>query len=91
VVDLLAVKNGTTPAYAVRPYEYGEFPTPFATNAFGGGTFDSRSGLLYLTVQKADRLQGTYSNPPIVVAFGFAVEQGGAAATAPVNLLLLSE
>lgn len=85
--DLVKVKNGLKNSYDVKPYDYGEFFTPFATNAFGGGTYDPVSGLLYLTVQKADRQQGTYSNPPVVVAFSFDLVQ--ASTVAPANFLLL--
>jgi len=85
VNDLLAVKNGTKNSYAIRPYEYGEFPTPFATDSFGGGTFDPATGTLYLTVQGADTAQGTYSNPPVVVTFGFDMR----GSVAPKNFLLL--
>ena len=89
VNDLIAVKSGKKKSYSVRPYNYGVFPTPFATNVFGGGTFDPGSGLLYLTVQKADRQQGTYSNPPIVVAFSFDIEKS--TTVAPTNFILLKQ
>ncbi len=89
--DLLAVKAGSKASHDVRPYDYGEFPTPFATGAFGGGTYDERSGLLFLTVQKADRAQGTYSNPPVVVAFSFDVPESGRSTVAPANYLLLQQ
>lgn len=91
VDDLVAVKKGQKQSYAVRPYDYGEFPTPFATNSFGGGTYDPTSKRLYLTVQKADRQQGTYSNPPVVVAFSFDLGTSESATVAPVNFLLLQE
>ena len=90
VEDLVKVKNGQKNSYDVRPYDYGEFLTPFATNNFGGGTYDPDSGLLYLTVQKADRMQGTYSNPPVVVAFSFNISLTKETTTvAPANFLLL--
>jgi hypothetical protein len=71
VNNLKAVKEGKLAPYEVRPYEYGVLPTPFKTRELGGGTFDPQTGLLYVTVQRADRLQGTYSNPPVVVAYRF--------------------
>jgi hypothetical protein len=74
VNDLLAVKSGAMQPYDVRPYEYGEFPTPFQTRTLGGGAFDPGTGKLYLSVQRADTLQGTYSNPPIVGVYGFGTE-----------------
>ncbi len=88
--DMVSVKNGNKNSYDIRPYAYGEFPTPFATNSFGGGSFDPNSNTLYLTVQKADRLQGTYSNPPVVVTFSFdtSVATEGQV-VAPANYLLL--
>lgn len=67
--DLRAVQEGQRPPHSVRPYDHGVFPTPFSTRQLGGGSFDPGSGLLYLTVQRADRLQGTYSNPPVVVVY----------------------
>ena len=74
VNDLVAVKAGSLAAYEVRPYEYGILPSPFVTRELGGGTFDPYSGTLYLTVQRADRLQGPYSNPPVVVAYQFRTD-----------------
>lgn len=74
VNDLLAVKAGTMQSYDVRPYEYGVFPTPFDTRTLGGGSFDPGTGKLYLTVQRVDTLQGTYSNPPVVAVYGFSTE-----------------
>lgn len=87
VNDLIAVKKGRKNSYDVRPYDYGEFPTPFDTNYFGGGTFDPGSNILYLTVQKADRLQGTYSNPPVVVTFSF--DNTEKQTVSPANFILL--
>jgi hypothetical protein len=73
VYDLVSVKNGEMNSYDVRPYGCGEFATPFETSEhqIGGGTFDPASGLLYLTVQRADRDQGTYANPPVVIVYSF--------------------
>ncbi len=70
-----------------EPYDYGEFPTPFDTNSFGGGTYDPSQKTLYLTVQKADRLQGTYSNPPVVVTFQFNTTTSQT--VSPANFILL--
>ena len=69
--DLLSVKSGLIQSYEVLPYDYGVFNTPHGqnTNEIGGGAFDPLSGTLYLTVQKADYDQGTYANPPVVVAY----------------------
>jgi hypothetical protein len=71
VNDLVRVKAGELEPHAVRPYEYGIFETPFSetSDELGGGAFDPASGRIYLTVQKADRDQGRYANPPIVVAY----------------------
>ncbi|MBN1515117.1 hypothetical protein JXA32_00970 [Candidatus Sumerlaeota bacterium] len=73
VNDLIKVRQGRINSYDVRPYEYGKFPTPFecSTHEIGGGAYDVESGKLYLTIQRADSEQGTYSNPPIVVVFRF--------------------
>lgn len=71
VEDLIAVKNGTLPAYNVAPYDYGVLSTPFenSTKQIGGAAFDPSTGTLYLSIQKADEAQGTYSNPPVIVAY----------------------
>lgn len=69
IADLLAVKSGSMNSYDVRPYAYGKFPTAFNSNELGGGSFDPVSGLLFLSVQRADRSQGEYSNPPIIVVY----------------------
>ena len=72
--DLMAVITGELQPHEVRPYDYGTFDTPFQTSQrqLGGGSFDPATGLLYLTVQRADRAQGTYANPPVVVAYQVA-------------------
>lgn len=44
---------------------------PFPTREIGGGAFDAATGTLYLTLQRADREQGVYANPPVVAAYGF--------------------
>ncbi|MCA9672217.1 MAG: hypothetical protein KC503_41770 [Myxococcales bacterium] len=67
--DLVAVKNGQLAAHAVKPYEHGTFKTPIASDTIGGGAFDPQSGVLYLSLPGADRDQGTYSNPPVIVAY----------------------
>lgn len=71
VLDLIAVKKGLINSYDVAPYAYGAFPTPFENNThqIGGGSYDPTTGYLYLTIQKADRAQGTYANPPVVVVY----------------------
>jgi hypothetical protein len=75
VNDLVRVKEGQLASYAPRPYAYGTFSTPFSTprTPLGGGSYDPVSGLLYLTVQRADRAQGSETNPPVVVAYHFNV------------------
>jgi hypothetical protein len=71
VNDLARVRAGEMQPHAVRPYEYGIFRTPFAgsSNCLGGGASDASTGRIYLTAQQADRQQGTYANPPIVMAY----------------------
>lgn len=70
VNDLLKAKAGELAPHEVRPYEYGIFRTPFegSTHDLGGGAFDPATGRIYLTAQKADRQQGEYANPPVVMA-----------------------
>ncbi len=69
--DLLAVKAGFMAPYEVRPYDYGTLHTPFenSTKQIGGGSFDAATKTLYLSIQRADRDQGTYANPPVIVAY----------------------
>jgi len=55
--------------HEVRPYDAGIFTTPYTARAFGGGDYDSASGLLYLTLQRADLEQGPFANPPLVLAY----------------------
>jgi hypothetical protein len=73
VNDLVRVKAGEIDPYEVRPYEYGVFRTPFqdSSHELGGGAFDPLRGRIYLTAQRADRKQGTYANPPVVMAYEF--------------------
>lgn len=69
--DLAAVRAGELAPSDVRPYAHGPFESPFvdARPQMGGGAWDAERGLLYLTMTGADREQGTYSNPPVVVAY----------------------
>jgi len=69
--DFMEVKNGTLQPHEVVPYDHGEFITPFQNykREIGGGSFDSESGILYLSIQRADDQQGTYSNPPVIVTY----------------------
>jgi len=74
--DLLKVKAGVMNAYDVRPYAYGPMVIPFADNRtdIGGGTYDVVNGILYLTVQRADDEQGTYSNPPVIIGYQLPIQ-----------------
>jgi len=71
VNDLAQVRAGKKRPHEVRPYEYGIFRTPFSgsSHRLGGGAFDASTGRIYLTAQKADRKQGRYANPPVVMAY----------------------
>jgi hypothetical protein len=76
VNDLVRVQAGELQSHEVRPYEYGTFQTPFEgpSHKLGGGAFDTSSGRIYLTAQGADRDQGEYSNPPVVMAYEIVIE-----------------
>lgn len=71
--DLLRVKNGRLPGSAVRPYASGIFNVPFQTDKFlnpiVGGSYDSQTGILYLSVRNANNTLGEYANPPIIVGY----------------------
>ena len=69
VGEFEAVARGEREPQTLRPYASGPFVAPFSTSEMGGGAFDAEAGLLYLTMQRADREQGPYSNPPVVVVF----------------------
>lgn len=71
VNDFVRVRAGEIQPHDVRPYEYGIFRTPFAGSShwLGGGAFDPATGRIFLTAQKADREQGRYANPPVVMAY----------------------
>ncbi len=69
VAEMEAVARGERGPQSVLPYASGPFVAPFSTSEMGGGAFDAEAGLLYLTMQRADREQGAYSNPPVVVVF----------------------
>jgi hypothetical protein len=69
VDDLVAVKEGSMQPHEVRPYDYGKWEIPFATAQLGGASYDAESNRLYVTAQKADREQGTYSNPPVIMVY----------------------
>lgn len=69
VEDLAAVKAGSKLPHEVRPYDYGRWDIPFASRNLGGASFDPASNRLYVTAQTADREQGSYSNPPIIMVY----------------------
>ncbi len=69
VNDLVAVRNGELAPYNVRPYDYGVFNVPFPTESVSGGSYDPESGLLYLTLRRADNEQGNFKNPPIIAVY----------------------
>ena len=73
LMDLKDVKEGNLGPHEVEPYDYGAFVTPFQneTKQIGGASFDEENQILYLSIQKADRAQGTYSNPPVIVAYSW--------------------
>ncbi|MEZ4635772.1 MAG: hypothetical protein R2856_12575 [Caldilineaceae bacterium] len=61
----------------MQPYASGEFVTPFvgSERQLGGASFDPATGRLYITAQKADREQGEYANPPVVMVYKIGVER----------------
>lgn len=86
VNDLEKVRNGQMRPYSVRPYAHGKLAAPFQTsiaNYVKGGTFDSATGIMYLTIETADNLQGA-GNPPIIVAYKFKTA-GSPAQNSPPN------
>lgn len=90
VNDLAQVRAGELAAHSVRPYDYGEFVAPFATKQLGGGSFDAASGRVFLTMQRADRDQGTYANPPVVLVYELDVDDVVPSKAVPVPVLLVA-
>lgn len=70
--DLQQVRSGAIQPHEVRPYAYGAWNLPFPGALIGGGSYDPASATLYVTAPGADREQGTYSNPPVIMAFSIA-------------------
>tara|TARA_R110002012_G_scaffold124954_1_gene276206 strand:+ start:625 stop:1983 length:1359 start_codon:yes stop_codon:yes gene_type:complete len=68
--QLLKVKSGLIKPYDVRPYDYGEFSTPFTDkrSMVGGAAYDESSGLLYLSFPGADKLN-KYLRPPVILVY----------------------
>lgn len=71
VEDLVKVKNGQLLSHQVVPYDYGVLNLPISNYLMeiGGGSYNAQSGVLYLSVQRMDTFQGTYSNPPVILAY----------------------
>lgn len=71
--DLLKVRQGSLSASRIKPYESGVFEVPFQTdpviNPIGGASYDEQSGLLYISVLKANNTLGRRSNPPVIIAY----------------------
>ncbi|OED43944.1 hypothetical protein AB833_02660 [Chromatiales bacterium (ex Bugula neritina AB1)] len=68
--DWARVKSGELEPHEITPYESGELNLPFQTDAYlneiGGASYDADSGLLYISVLRAN-IDG-YDNPPVIVA-----------------------
>ncbi|MEM7256541.1 MAG: Ig-like domain-containing protein, partial [Pseudomonadota bacterium] len=79
--DWFRVQNGELAPYQITPYDYGKFNLPFQTgpyvNEIGGASYDSQTGMLYVSVVDAN-VEG-FNNPPVIAAYyiGNAVAQPG--------------
>ena len=73
--DWQRVKNGEIEPYEIEPYASGELNLPFQTgphlNEIGGASYDEASGLLYVSILRAN-IKG-FDNPPVIVAFSIEV------------------
>lgn len=74
--DMIAVKNGQLPPYALKPYDYGELTLPFerlssdeGPNLMTGAYYESKSQNLYILLGEADRLQSQYEPTPILLKY----------------------
>ena len=69
--DWVRVQNGEILPHKILPYESGEFALPFQTteyiNEIGGASFDEATGILYISVLRAN--PSGPNNPPVIVAF----------------------
>jgi len=76
VADLVRVARGKLAPYQVKPYDSGVLKLPFqgdsGFNPVGGGSYDPRTGLLSLTILRANDTLDKFSNPPVVIAFRVA-------------------
>ena len=81
VNDLLAVKAGNASPHTARPYARGIFPSPpeFQGKRYnkkiGGGSFDPKSGRLYVVSVEPER-PGTFDTSPIVLVYEVNSDQG---------------
>lgn len=81
VNNLLAVKAGKASPHEARPYARGVFPSPpeFQGRRYnkkiGGGSFDPKSGRLYLVSTEPEQ-PGTYDTSPIVLVYEVNSDRG---------------
>ena len=69
--DWARVQRGKIWPHEILPYESGEFALPFQTteyiNEIGGASFDEKTGILYISVLRAN--PSGFNNPPVIVAY----------------------
>lgn len=71
--DLVRVRQRRLSAKSLKPYESGVFDVPFQNNAhlnpIGGATFDEQSGLLYISVLRANSSTHNPASLPVIAAY----------------------
>ncbi len=78
VDDWMAVQAGDKAPHEVAPYEWGQLDLPFQTDTYlnevGGASYDAASGLLYMSILRANDTIGPYDNPPVIVAYRISTQ-----------------
>ncbi len=69
VNQLIRVKKGELKPNQPRPYQHGVINSPFPSTKLGGGSYDTASGRLYLSLLSADTVQTQYGPPPIILVY----------------------
>jgi len=73
--DWERVKNGDIQPHEIEPYASGELNLPYQTatyiNEVGGASYDEETGLLYISIQRANTVG--FDNPPVIAVYNINV------------------
>jgi hypothetical protein len=95
VNDLVNAKNGLLKSYDIRPYFYGQIKLPFENNRSAdqiksliiGANF-SKSGRLYIVLDRVDDLQSSFSTLPIVLVYNLGANSDANPPSPPSSIKL---